>query len=306
MKTKFLLFSLTMLALIVSACASATPAPAPATPAPVIPVTGLATNTPVPVLPGGPAAVNVGMSASLGSMLVDSKGMTLYIFTQDSPNTSSCYGSCASYWPPLLTNGAPLAGAGVTAGMLGTTKRTDGSMQVTYNGWPLYYFIKDKAAGDTTGQNVQGSWFVINPSGNSVTGAPAAAATSAPAPAATAAPAAAGAMINAGQNSALGSFLVDSKGMTLYLYTTDTPNTSNCYGPCATAWPPLLTNGAPIAGSGVTGSLLGTTTRTDGTTQVTYISWPLYYFQTDKVAGDTSGENVQGVWFVITPAGVKK
>jgi predicted lipoprotein with Yx(FWY)xxD motif len=114
------------------------------------------------------------------------------------------------------------------------------------------------------------------------------------------------ATVNVSQNATLGSFLVDSKGMTLYLYTTDTPNTSNCYGPCATAWPPLLTNGAPIAGSGVTGSLLGTTTRTDGTTQVTYNSWPLYYFQTDKVAGDTSGENVQGVWFVITPAGVKK
>ncbi len=114
------------------------------------------------------------------------------------------------------------------------------------------------------------------------------------------------ATVNVSQNATLGSFLVDSKGMTLYLYTTDTPNTSNCYGPCATAWPPLLTNGAPIAGSGVTGSLLGTTTRTDGTTQVTYNGWPLYYFQTDKVAGDTSGENVQGVWFVITPAGVKK
>jgi predicted lipoprotein with Yx(FWY)xxD motif len=56
----------------------------------------------------------------------------------------------------------------------------------------------------------------------------------------------------------------------------------------------------------LTASLLGTTTRTDGTTQVTYNGWPLYYFQTDKVAGDTSGENVQGVWFVITPAGVKK
>ena len=114
------------------------------------------------------------------------------------------------------------------------------------------------------------------------------------------------ATVNVSQNATLGSFLVDSKGMTLYLYTTDTPNTSNCYGPCATAWPPLLTNGAPIAGSGVTGSLMGTTTRTDGTTQVTYNSWPLYYFQTDKVAGDTTGENVQGVWFVITPDGVKK
>jgi predicted lipoprotein with Yx(FWY)xxD motif len=114
------------------------------------------------------------------------------------------------------------------------------------------------------------------------------------------------ATVNVGQNATLGSFLVDSQGMTLYLYTTDTPNKSNCYGPCAVAWPPLLTAGAPIAGSGVTASLLGTTTRTDGSTQVTYNGWPLYYFQTDKAAGDTTGENVQNVWFVITPAGVKK
>jgi predicted lipoprotein with Yx(FWY)xxD motif len=114
------------------------------------------------------------------------------------------------------------------------------------------------------------------------------------------------ATINVSQNATMGSLLVDSKGMTLYLYTTDTPNTSNCYGPCAVAWPPLLTAGAPIAGSGVTASMLGTTTRTDGTTQVTYNGWPLYYYQTDKAAGDTTGENVQNVWFVVTPAGAKK
>ncbi len=60
-------------------------------------------------------------------------------------------------WPPLLTTGAPTAGSGVTASMLGTTKRTDGTTQVTYNGWPLYYYVSDKAAGDTTGENVQGS-----------------------------------------------------------------------------------------------------------------------------------------------------
>ncbi len=126
--------------------------------------------------------------------------------------------------------------------------------------------------------------------------------TATPAPVLPTGPAA----VNVSQNATLGSFLVDSKGMTLYLYTTDTPNKSNCYGPCAVAWPPLLTAGAPIAGSGVTASMLGTTTRTDGTTQVTYNGWPLYYFQTDKAAGDTTGENVQNVWFVITPAGVKK
>jgi len=156
MKTKLMLFSLTILALIVSACASATP---------VAPVTGLSKGASGAALPGGPAAVNVGQNAALGSFLVDSKGMTLYLFTKDTPNTSNCYGGCASYWPPLLTNGAPIAGTGVTASMLGSTKRTDGAIQVTYNGWPLYYYLSDKAAGDTTGENVQGTWFVVTPAG---------------------------------------------------------------------------------------------------------------------------------------------
>jgi predicted lipoprotein with Yx(FWY)xxD motif len=298
MKTKLLLFSFTLLALIVSACGSATPIPATATSAPVVPVTGLSTNTPAAAVASssGGAVVNVGQNATLGSFLVDSKGMTLYIFTKDTPNTSACYGGCATAWPPLLTSGAPIAGTGVTASMLGITTRTDGTTQVTYNGLPLYYWVKDKVVGDTTGQGVQNVWYVIDPGGKSVTTAPAAAGASS----------SGGAVVNVGQNSTLGSFLVDSKGMTLYLFTKDKPNTSNCYGGCATAWPPLLTTGAPTGGTGVTASMLGTTTRTDGTIQVTYNGWPLYYWAKDKVAGDTTGENVQGVWFVITPAGVQK
>jgi predicted lipoprotein with Yx(FWY)xxD motif len=147
MKNKLMLSSLVVLALIISACASATPTPSAA------------------ALPSGGAVVNVGQNAALGSFLVDSKGMTLYIYTKDAPNTSYCYDSCAGYWPPLLTTGTPVAGAGLTSSLLGTTKRTDGTTQVTYNGWPLYYYVSDKAAGDTTGENVQAVWFVITPAG---------------------------------------------------------------------------------------------------------------------------------------------
>jgi len=294
MKTKFMLVSLTILALILSACASATPAPAPA---PVIPITGSSTDTPAVVMPSGPAAVNVGQSAGLGSFLVDSKGMTLYIFTKDSPNTSACYGGCATYWPALLTAGAPVAGTGVTAAMLGTTARTDGTTQVTYNGWPLYYYSGDKAVGDTTGENVKTTWFVISPAGVSVTGAPAATATTAPAAAVP------GAMVNAGQNAALGSFLVDSNGMTLYAFANDTANTSNCTGTCSTNWPPLLTNGAPVAGSGVSAAWLGTLTRSDGGIQVTYYGMPLYHFGGDSAAGDTQGQGYKNLWHVVSPAG---
>jgi predicted lipoprotein with Yx(FWY)xxD motif len=115
--------------------------------------------------PSSPATVNRGQNSSLDSFLVDSKGMTLYIFTNDSPNMSSCYSTCATYWPPLLTNGPPVAGTGVTASMLGTTTRTDGTVQVTYNGWPLYDYSLDKAAGDTNGQGFKSLWYVITPNG---------------------------------------------------------------------------------------------------------------------------------------------
>jgi predicted lipoprotein with Yx(FWY)xxD motif len=186
MKGKIFFSILLVFSLVLSACASAAPTATimPATVAPVIPNTGQSTDTSVATAmavatampmatatempmatPMLPATVDVSQNAALGSFLVDSLGMTLYIFTNDTPGTSTCYSTCATYWPPLLTNGMPVAGAGVTDSMLGTTKRTDGSVQVTYNGWPLYFFSKDKAAGDTMGEGVQSTWYVMNPDG---------------------------------------------------------------------------------------------------------------------------------------------
>jgi len=119
----------------------------------------------VPVTGSG-AMVAVASSADFGPILVDEKGMTLYMFEKDTPNTSSCYGGCATNWPPLLTTGAPLAGEGLDASLLGTTTRDDGNVQVTYNGWPLYYYVKDAAAGDMTGQGVGDVWFVLSADGS--------------------------------------------------------------------------------------------------------------------------------------------
>jgi predicted lipoprotein with Yx(FWY)xxD motif len=286
-----MLFGLVLLAAACSPQATPTTAPPAATePATAAPVTG-------------GSVVKVGESDTLGSFLVDEKGMTLYLFTKDTPNTSVCYDKCATAWPPLLTTGNPVPGDGVDASKLGTTTRTDGSLQVTYNGWPLYYYEKDKATGDVVGQDVGGVWFVISPAGDKVESP--AAATEPPAVAATEPPAASAgaATVNLGQNDQLGSFLVDSKGMTLYLFTKDTPNTSVCYDKCATAWPPLLTTGDPVAGEGVDASKFGTTTRKDGTTQVTYNGWPLYYYEKDKAPGDVIGQDVGGVWYVVSAAG---
>ena len=112
--------------------------------------------------------------ANFGLFLVDDKGMTLYLYTKDTPNTSNCYDQCAAAWPPFLTNGAPLAGTGITPSLLGTTTRKDGKTQVTYNGNPLYYFAKDQKAGDITGQGVGGVWFVLSPRGAGMTSSKAA------------------------------------------------------------------------------------------------------------------------------------
>ena len=100
-----------------------------------------------------------------------------------------------------------------------------------------------------------------------------------------------------------GTFLTDATGMSLYLFTNDTPGVSNCTGDCLAAWPALLTDGAPVAGDGVDGSLLGTTTRDDGSVQVTYGGWPLYYFAGDATPGALEGQGVNDVWFVVSPAG---
>ena len=154
-----------------------------------------------------------------------------------------------------------------------------------------------------------GSYAAPANSYSSPTTVPAAADTSVPAAVNTTVPAQSStspASLAVGQDTTLGSFLTDASGMTLYLYTSDSPGTSTCEGGCATAWPPLLTGGAPIAGTGVDAAMLGTLTRSDGTTQVTYNSWPLYYYAKDAKAGDTKGEGVGGIWYVITPAGSQK
>jgi predicted lipoprotein with Yx(FWY)xxD motif len=107
----------------------------------------------------------------LGRILVDAKGRTLYDFPPDKGTTSVCYGACAALWPPVLTQGKPVAGAGVRASLLGTTKRKDGKLEVTYNGHPLYYWVGDHHPGQTTGQGLNqfgGPWWVLSPAGKEI------------------------------------------------------------------------------------------------------------------------------------------
>jgi predicted lipoprotein with Yx(FWY)xxD motif len=108
-------------------------------------------------------------STSLGQVLVGPDGRTLYVFDPDTQSgNSTCYDKCAAAWPPLELNGKPSVGQGLDVSKFGETQRKDGSMQVTYNKWPLYYFAKDAKAGDVNGEGVGGIWWAINSSGDRV------------------------------------------------------------------------------------------------------------------------------------------
>ncbi|HEX3737204.1 MAG TPA: hypothetical protein VHV53_06645 [Solirubrobacterales bacterium] len=114
------------------------------------------------------AVVKVLNTPKLGKVIVDSEGMTLYDFHKDKGTMSACYGACATAWPPLLTDGAPKAMGGAQASLLGTTKRKDGTVQVTYDGHPLYGFVEDQKPGQTTGNDIDefgAEWYALEPNG---------------------------------------------------------------------------------------------------------------------------------------------
>ena len=111
-------------------------------------------------------------SSTLGRILVDSHGRTLYLFARDKNGKSACSGSCAAYWPPLIASGKPHAIAGAKASLLGTTRRADGRLQVTYRHHPLYRYAGDAGKGQTNGQGLNesgGLWWVLSPAGNKIT-----------------------------------------------------------------------------------------------------------------------------------------
>jgi len=135
---------------------------------------GGATVSPAPPKSTSGHAATVSVATTgLGKLLVDSKGRTLYLFQKDSGTRSTCSGACASAWPPLRAKGKPTVGSGAIASKAGTTTRSDGKQQVTYNGHPLYLYADDEKAGDTEGQGVTAfgaGWYALTPAGNQVSG----------------------------------------------------------------------------------------------------------------------------------------
>jgi predicted lipoprotein with Yx(FWY)xxD motif len=117
--------------------------------------------------PSGPAGISTAQTP-LGTALTDSHGRALYLFVADKGPTSTCNGPCADEWPPLTTTGPATAGAGVNSALLSTTARADGTVQVTYNGHPLYYYDDDKGPGTTAGQgetSFGANWYLLTPAG---------------------------------------------------------------------------------------------------------------------------------------------
>jgi predicted lipoprotein with Yx(FWY)xxD motif len=118
----------------------------------------------------GGAVVKV-RATGLGKAVSDSRGFVLYMFLGDKGKRSSCYGSCAAYWPPVLTKAKPTASEGAKAGLLGTTKRKDGKLQVTYAGHPLYRFALDGKAGQTKGEGLDdfgAHWYAVSAAGKKI------------------------------------------------------------------------------------------------------------------------------------------
>lgn len=186
MKNKIALSVLLALALLLVACGpQATPTSAPASAATQVPAQSSSSSysysdpygsdvypTVEPTTNASSNSSSVSNAATVtlgpGGFLVDANGLTLYLLASDPSGTSTCSGGCANNWPPLTVTGQPVTGAGVDASLLGTTTRADGSIQVTYNGHPLYYYKNDHAASDENGQGVGGVWFVVTATGDAM------------------------------------------------------------------------------------------------------------------------------------------
>ncbi|MFJ2742810.1 SCO0930 family lipoprotein [Streptomyces sp. NPDC087440] len=250
--------------------------------------------------------------ATVGRIVTDSAGMTLYRFDKDTakPPTSHCEGDCAKAWP-VVPAGTATAVPGTDASALGSVTRADGTKQLTLGGWPLYRFAQDTKAGDVKGQGVGGTWFAAAPDGKKA----APGARTAPEPAAPVAQKP-GAQEPGAQNPAdlpgmsvrkdpkLGEIVVDGRGMTVYRFKKDSawPMKSACTDACLAKWPVV----PPVPKNDTVGILKKGYVvfhRPDGAKQQTINCWPLYTFSGDKQAGDTNGQSVGGTWYAVSPQG---
>ncbi|MFG3497589.1 SCO0930 family lipoprotein [Streptomyces sp. NPDC047928] len=256
-------------------------------------------------------------SDQFGKVLTDSKGFTLYRFDKDtaSPPKSACEGECAKAWPVVAADGAKPP-AGVAPSLLGEVTRSDGTKQLTVDGWPMYRYAKDTKAGDINGQGVGGTWYAAAPDGKKA--APGNASDEKQ-PAGGGddeygdgaggdkggdASAADRAGLSVRNDPKLGEIVVDREGMTVYRFQKDSawPMKTACTDACLDKWPVV----APVDKNdteGITKKGYVTFSRPDGIKQQTIDCWPLYTFAGDKKPGDTNGQGVGGTWYAVSPEG---
>lgn len=209
-------------------------------------------------------------STSLGNVLTDANGRTLYFFTKDVDGGSACTDGCLDSWPVFSVE-SPSILANLDVADFGTISRPEGGTQVTYKGWPLYYFSGDSEVAEVNGENVGGRWFVAKPDYDIMLAE----------------------KTVGGQETR---YLVDNKGNSLYRFANDTDNQSNCTGGCLNNWPvfgatdPVLPSVLNLTDFGTIGS--------SSSLQSTFESRPLYYFANDSDRGDVNGHEVGSVWFL--------
>jgi predicted lipoprotein with Yx(FWY)xxD motif len=213
----------------------------------------------------------------LGSYLTDEEGNTLYYFSRDVDGNSACSGGCLSAWPVFHVEN-PTLGPGLDAADFDAIDRGDGTMQTTYKGWPLYYFAQDNSAGDVNGEAVNNVWWVAKPDYTLMIGSKV--------------------LMEGGSAE---NYLVDAEGNTLYMFTPDPAGESVCTGNCINNWPAFLTTTEVVLPSTLNMTDLAMINRPDAGQQHTYQDMPLYYFVNDADRGDTNGEGVNNVWFVVNP-----
>lgn len=246
-------------------------------------------------------SVQLSTDAVLGSILTDSKGFTLYYFSNDIDGASKCTGGCLAVWPIFYDSllSASTLGAGLNAADFGTLVTSAGAKQTTYKGWPLYYYAPKDAngvnvrelAGEKKGEKVGNVWFVVKTNYSILL--------------------ANKKVVTSGTtDSTTKLFMTDSAGNTLYLFTKDSLNPTtlptNCINGCITAWPVFYTSNMNIP-SLLSKADFGEITRTDGAggtsrKQSTYRGRPLYYYTPDAYTrGVAKGEGVGKVWWVMLP-----
>jgi len=214
--------------------------------------------------------VKLASDATLGSIITDSGGKTLYFFTKDVKGASLCEGGCLQAWPVFYQETIK-PGDGLTATDFTTITRSDGSKQTAFKGWPLYYYAEDTKAGEVKGENVNKVWFVAKPDYTLMLA-----------------------------NNDI-QYFTDINGKTLYYFTNDTaPDASTCVGGCLSAWPEFLPSSVVVPSS-VNKADFKTFGRPDGKNQLSYKGKPMYYFAQDTQRGDNKGRGVGGKWFEIVP-----